>query len=490
MTDSNEFRERGKEMVNYIAGYIDSIEKRPPLAQVEPGYLSKLIPNSAPQKPDQWEDIMKDVEQAIMPGVTHWDSPNFHAYYPTGNSFPSILGDMLSDVIGCIGFTWIASPACTELETIVMDWLGKMVGLPDEFLDEGVGKGGGVIQGTASESTLVSLLAAKMKRIRQVLEEDPDKNKDEYDVLPKLVAYTSDQAHSSVERAALIGSIRMRSLPSDDENAFRGEALQKAIAEDKAKGLIPFFVCATLGTTGCCAFDNLTELGEICEKENIWMHVDAAYAGTAFICPEFRYLMKGIQYATSFNFNPHKMMRVNFDCSALWVKDEADIVHAFHVDPFYLKHKHQGVVKDYRHWQIPLGRRFRSLKLWFVLRMFGIERLQDHVRKQVQLAHEFEKLVLSDSRFEIVSRVILGLVSFRLKVSDEQNEKLLKAINDSGKIHMVAANLKGQFQLRFVICSASTELKHVQFAWEVIQGLTDSLENKEGSVHNLNGANS
>ncbi|XP_071945458.1 aromatic-L-amino-acid decarboxylase-like [Antedon mediterranea] len=475
MAETKEFREQGKEMVEYIAGYIDTIEKRPPLAQVEPGYLSKLIPNAAPQKPDKWEDIMKDVEKVIMPGVTHWHSPHFHAYFPTGNSFPAILGDMLSDVIGCIGFTWIASPACTELETIVMDWLGKAVGLPEEFLAEGNGKGGGVIQGTASEATLVAFLAAKMKRIRKELESQPDK--DQYDILPKLVAYTSDQAHSSVMRASLIASIRMRSLPSDEENALRGNVLQKAIEEDKAKGLIPFFVCATLGTTAFCAFDNLTELGQICEKENIWMHVDAAYAGTAFLCPEFRYLLKGVKYATSFNFNPHKWMRINFDCSAMWVKDEDDLVHAFHVDPSYLKHKHQGAVKDFRHWQIPLGRRFRSLKLWFVLRMMGIEKLQEHVRKQVQLAHDFEKLVLSDSRFEIVGSVILGLVCFRLKESNEINEKLLKEINNSGKIHLVHSTEKETYFLRFAVCASSTEQKHVQYAWKIIQELTNSILN-------------
>ncbi|XP_071945459.1 aromatic-L-amino-acid decarboxylase-like [Antedon mediterranea] len=472
-SETNEFRKQGKEMVDNIARYIDTIEERPPLAQVEPGYLSKLIPNAAPQKPDKWEDIMKDVEKVIMPGVSHWQSPNFHSYYEAGHSCPSILGDMLSDGIGCLGFSWIASPACTELETIVVDWLGKAIGLPEEFLTEGSGKGGGVIQGSASEATLFSLLAAKMKTIRQVLEREPDK--DQYDVLPKMIAYTSDQAHASVERAALMGSIRMRILPSDDQHAMRGDTLKKIIEEDKAKGLLPFFVCATLGTTGCCSFDNLQELGEICEKENIWMHVDAAYAGTAFLCPEFRYLLKGVNYATSFNFNPHKMMRVNFDCSALWVKDEDDLVHAFYIDPTYLKHKHQGAVKDFRHWQIPFGRRFRSLKLWFVLRMFGIEQLQSHVRKQVQLAHDFEKLVLSDSRFEIVNRIVLGLVCIRLKESDELNNALLEKINASGKIHMLSSDLKGKAVLRFAICGASTENKHIQYAWNVIRSIADNL---------------
>ncbi|PIK50113.1 putative aromatic-L-amino-acid decarboxylase, partial [Apostichopus japonicus] len=486
MATSKEFRVVGKDMVDYICDYVDTIEQRPPLAQVEPGYLQKLIPHEAPQKAESWEEIKKDIERVIMPGVTHWHSPHFHAYFPTGNSFPSILGDMLSDAISCIGFSWIASPACTELETVVMDWLGKMIKLPESFLAGEKGLGGGVIQGSASESTVVALLAAKMRVIRRHQETNP--NLDQFDILPKLVAYTSDQSHSSVERASLIASVRMRQLATDDKHSLRGDTLLEAMKQDRARGLIPTFVSHTPLHSPlpfhCC---RLT--APSCKDEDIWLHVDAAYAGSAFICPEYRSLLNGVEFASSFNFNPHKFMRVNFDLSAMWVKDKRDIVGAFHVDPVYLQHEHQGLVEDYRHWQIPLGRRFRSLKLWFVLRMFGVEKLQEHIRHQVKLAREFKALVMSDSRFTVEAEVILGLVCFRLKGTNQRNKDLLDRINKTGKIHMIGTQLKGRYILRFAVCAATTESRHVMYAWQVIKHcandlLSDVDEFKEASLTN------
>ncbi|XP_070532509.1 aromatic-L-amino-acid decarboxylase-like [Ptychodera flava] len=486
MVDSSDFRKWGKEMIDYVADYLDNVGERPPLSQVEPGYLSKLIPDSAPEEPEKWQDVFADIERVIMPGVTHWHNPHFHAYFPTGSSFPAIIGDILSDAIGCIGFNWAASPACTELEITVMDWLGKMLKLPKDFIVCEGGRGGGVIQGTASEATLVSLLAARTKRIRQIKSENIDMEND-CTIMSRLVAYTSDQAHSSVERAGLIGCIKMRLIPSDDKYSMRGEALREAIQNDKAKGLTPFFVCATLGTTPSCAFDNLKEIGQVCKEEDVWLHIDAAYAGSAFICPEFRHLLDGVEHAQSFNFNPHKWLRVNFDCSTLWIKDRADIEDAFNMDPLYLKHENQAKVTDFRHWQIPLGRRFRSLKLWFVLRMFGIKQLQEGIRRQIQLAHEFEDLVKTDPRFEIVTEVIMGLVCFRVKGSNEINERLLKKTNESGKIHIVPSKLRDTYILRFAVCAASTTSKDVQYAWEVIQNLASEvlMENgDENSVEN------
>lgn len=300
---------------------------------------------------------------------------------------------MLSGAIACIGFTWIASPACTELEVVMLDWLGKMLDLPKEFLACSGGKGGGVIQGTASEATLVALLGAKAKTMQRVKAENPDW--DDNTIVSKLVAYCSgkfelrsrivqgferfkflDQAHSSVERAALLGGIKMRKLEAGADQKLHGETFEAAVKEDLAAGLIPFYAVATLGTTNSCAFDKLDEIGPIGNRYNIWVHVDAAYAGSAFICPEYRHLMKGIETAESFNFNPHKWLLVNFDCSAMWLKDPNWVVNAFNVDPLYLKHDQQGSAPDYRHWQIPLGRRFRALKLWFVLRLYGVENLQ------------------------------------------------------------------------------------------------------------------
>nr|XP_003222345.1 PREDICTED: aromatic-L-amino-acid decarboxylase [Anolis carolinensis] len=473
--DAAEFRKRGKEMVDYIADYLEKIEKRQVFPDVQPGYLRPLLPDSAPEEPETYENILKDVEKIIMPGVTHWHSPYFFAYFPTANSFPAILADMLSAGIGCIGFSWASSPVCTELETVMLDWLGKMINLPPNFLAEKNGQGGGVIQGTASEATLVAMLAARTKAIHRVISENEKLTPE--DVMGKLVAYTSDQAHSSVEKDSLIAGVKIKQIPTDDKFAVRGSALRKAIDNDKATGLIPFFFCATLGTTPCCSFDKLLELGPICNEENIWLHIDAAYAGSSFICPEFRYLLDGVEFADSFNFNAHKWLLVNFDCSAMWVKKRSDLTRAFKIDPIYLKHGYEesGHITDYRHWQIPLGRRFRSLKLWFVLRMYGVKGLQEYIRKHIKLAHEFKDLVLQDDRFEICADVIMGLVCFRLKGSNKLNEELLKSINNARRIHLVPCHLREKFVLRFAICARTVESAHVQFAWKHIVDLANEL---------------
>uniref|UniRef100_A0A8I3NRN8 Aromatic-L-amino-acid decarboxylase n=2 Tax=Canis lupus familiaris TaxID=9615 RepID=A0A8I3NRN8_CANLF len=425
--DSAEFRRRGKEMVDFVADYLEGIEGRQVYPDVEPGYLRPLIPTTAPEEPDMFEDIISDVEKIIMPGVTHWHSPFFFAYFPSANSYPALLADILCGAIGCIGFSWAASPACTELETVMMDWLGKMLKLPEAFLAGQVGEGGGVIQGSASEATLVALLAARTKVTRRLQAASPGLTQGA--IMEKLVAYSSDQ------------------------------------------------VVATLGTTSCCSFDNLLEVGPICNKEDMWLHIDAAYAGSSFICPEFRHLLNGVEFADSFNFNPHKWLLVNFDCSAMWVKKRTDLIGAFKLDPLYLKHNHQdsGLITDYRHWQLPLGRRFRSLKMWFVFRMYGVKGLQAYIRKHVRLAHEFERLVQQDPRFEICTEVTLGLVCFRLKGSNRLNEELLERINSAKKIHLVPCHLRDKFVLRFAICARTVESAHVQLAWKHVAQLATSL---------------
>uniref|UniRef100_A0A8I3N517 Aromatic-L-amino-acid decarboxylase n=2 Tax=Canis lupus familiaris TaxID=9615 RepID=A0A8I3N517_CANLF len=473
--DSAEFRRRGKEMVDFVADYLEGIEGRQVYPDVEPGYLRPLIPTTAPEEPDMFEDIISDVEKIIMPGVTHWHSPFFFAYFPSANSYPALLADILCGAIGCIGFSWAASPACTELETVMMDWLGKMLKLPEAFLAGQVGEGGGVIQGSASEATLVALLAARTKVTRRLQAASPGLTQGA--IMEKLVAYSSDQAHSSVERAGLIGGVKLKAIPSDGKFAMRASALQEALERDKAEGLIPFFVVATLGTTSCCSFDNLLEVGPICNKEDMWLHIDAAYAGSSFICPEFRHLLNGVEFADSFNFNPHKWLLVNFDCSAMWVKKRTDLIGAFKLDPLYLKHNHQdsGLITDYRHWQLPLGRRFRSLKMWFVFRMYGVKGLQAYIRKHVRLAHEFERLVQQDPRFEICTEVTLGLVCFRLKGSNRLNEELLERINSAKKIHLVPCHLRDKFVLRFAICARTVESAHVQLAWKHVAQLATSL---------------
>ncbi|XP_066441122.1 aromatic-L-amino-acid decarboxylase isoform X1 [Eleutherodactylus coqui] len=478
--NSAEFRRRGRDMVDYIADYLEHIESRTVFPDVEPGYLRPMIPDSAPEEGETYEDIMKDVERVIMPGVTHWHSPYFFAYFPTANSYPAMLADMLCGAIGCIGFSWASSPACTELETVMLDWLGKMIGLPEQFLAGSKGEGGGVIQGTASEATLMALLAARTKVAKRLQAENPKLS--EAEIVSRMVAYSSDQAHSSVERAGLISGVRMKKIQSDENFVARGEALKRALEADKAEGLLPVFVCATLGTTSSCSFDNLMELGPICNAENIWLHVDAAYAGSAFICPEFRYLMKGVEFADSFNFNPHKWLLVNFDCSAFWVKKRSDLIGAFKLDPVYLQYDQQasGLVTDYRHWQIPLGRRFRSLKLWFVLRMYGVKGLQDYIRKHIQLAQEFLAFVKKDERFEVCAPVILGLVCFRLKGSNTLNKSLLQKINKDKKIHLVPCCLGEKFILRFAVCARTVQSNHIAFAWKHIEELATELMMAEG----------
>ncbi|XP_051872233.1 aromatic-L-amino-acid decarboxylase-like [Pristis pectinata] len=474
--DFEEFRIRGKEMVDFITDYLKTVEQRRVYPAVQPGYLRPLIPDSAPQDPDSYEDLMKDVERVIMPGITHWQSPHFHAYFPSGISFPSLLGEMLSGGFGCVGFSWAASPVYTELEMVMLDWLGKMLKLPEEFIFGTGGEGGGVIQGTASESTLMALLVARGKMITQIQANNPDL--EEIVIMSKLVAYTSDQSHSSVERAGLIGMIKMRKLSTDEKFSLRGETLKQALEEDKALGLIPFFLCATLGTTSSCAFDNIMELGPICNSENIWMHIDAAYAGSAFICPEFRPLLNGVEFSDSFNFNPHKWLLINYDCSAMWVKKRSEVIHAFKVDPLYLQHDHEDCefITDYRHWQIPFGNRFRSLKMWLVFRLYGVKGLQEHIRRHVALAHEFESLVRQDEQFEVIGDVVLGLVCFRMKGSNDLNERLMKEINNRGKIHIVSCCLRGKFVLRFALSAEATKSEHIQYAWQNIQEIAADLQ--------------
>lgn len=472
--NSVEFRQRGREMVEYIARYMETIRERRVTPQVEPGYLKELLPDTAPDLPEDWDTIIADVEKHIMPGVTHWQHPHFHAYFPAGNAYPSILADMLSDGIGCVGFSWAASPACTELEVIMLDWIGKMINLPEEFLCMSEhSKGGGVIQSSASECILNNMLAARYATLKQLQQEQPFV--EEGVLLSKLIAYCSKEAHSSVEKAAMIAFVKLRILDTDENFSMRGSVLANAMDEDRKAGLVPFFVSATLGTTSCCSFDALHEIGPICKKEGVWLHVDAAYAGSAFICPEFQYLHKGLEYAMSFNVNPNKWMLVNFDCSLMWVKDRFKLTQALVVDPLYLQHSYSDQAIDYRHWGIPLSRRFRSLKLWFVVRRYGVEGLQHYIREHVRLAKKFEQLVRSDSRFEVVSQVVMGLVCFRLKGSNQLNEKLLSSINASGKLHMVPASLNDRYVIRFCVCAPNASDADIDYAWNIVSEFTTEL---------------
>ncbi|KAK3101688.1 hypothetical protein FSP39_005488 [Pinctada imbricata] len=449
--NAEEFRQHGRQMVDYIANYLENIREREVVHRVTPGYLRELLPNEAPEKPEDFNEVFKDIEQHIMPGITHWHSPYFHGYFAAGNSFPSILGDMLSDAIGCIGFSWATSPACTELEVITTDWLAKMLALPEHFLHSHPGSGGGVIQSTASETVLLALLAARTRKVRNYKQKHPDV--EDHDIIKKLVCYTSDQANSSVERSSLLGAVQMVILESDKEFCLRGETLKNQIEQDKQQGKIPFFLCATLGTTGSCAFDKLDELGPICEEEDMWLHIDAAYAGSAFVCPEFRHFMKGLEYAETFSINPHKWMLINFDCSIMWIRDRSHVVDAFNVDPVYLKHGDEGRVPDYRH---------------------------------CRLAKEFEALILKDQRFEIVADVVMGLVCFRVKAANKVTERLLDEILADGRIYLIPAFVRNVYFLRFAICAERTTSEDIQFSFRVIQECLDKVVKKHSMKNGFN----
>jgi aromatic-L-amino-acid decarboxylase len=460
----DEFRRNGHEVIDWIADYYSRIESFPVLSQVKPGDIRESLPLEAPSKGEEFADLLKDIDKLILPGVTHWQSPNFFAFFPSNASGPAILGDLLSSGLGVQGMLWATSPACTELETRVLDWLVPALGLPDTF--RSTSKGGGIIQDTASSATLCALLAARERATSFASNNEGCRG--------KLTAYTSAQAHSSIEKAVKIAGIgreNLRLIEVDRRFAMNAEALARAIVKDQQSGLIPFFVCATLGTTSSNAIDPVPEIGRICREHNLWLHVDAAMSGTAALCPEFRYLHDGSELADSYCYNPHKWMFTNFDCDCFYVADRKALIQALSVLPEYLRNQatESGAVIDYRDWQIPLGRRFRSLKLWFVLRYYGIEGLQFHIREHVRLAQQFANWVRSDERFEIAAPAPLNLVCFRLKSGDQANQKLMDALNQSGDLYLTHTRLDGKLTLRLCVGQTNTTERHVENAWKKIK---------------------
>eukprot|EP01114_Cavostelium_apophysatum_P012929 TRINITY_DN301_c0_g1_i1.p1 TRINITY_DN301_c0_g1~~TRINITY_DN301_c0_g1_i1.p1 ORF type:complete len:501 (-),score=119.99 TRINITY_DN301_c0_g1_i1:53-1483(-) len=465
--DVEEFRKRGYEIIDFICDYHKSLESLPVKSNAKPGELIKALPTEAPQDPQSMDDIMKDVSKLVIPGLTNWQSPNFFAFFSSNSSFPGILGDLLSTGLGVQGMLWLTSPACTELEMVVLDWLGKMVQLPEKFLFSGTG--GGVIQGTASEAVLTCLVAAR----HHVVTANTQKGLTEEEVHSKLTVYSSDQSHTSIKKACMIAGVPLshfRVVPTDAKLAMKADELRNLIQADKAKGLLPCFVSCTVGTTSTGACDDLNAIGAVCNDEGLWLHVDAAYAGPATTCPEFRYLIDGVEKASSFNFNPHKWMLTNFDCSTLWVSSRKQLTDALDIVPAYLKNAQSdaGLVVDYRNWQIPLGRRFRALKLWFVLRTYGVKGIQEHIRRHVQMAVDFEKRVGENPNFEIAYPRCLSLVCFRLKGSNEQNKALVDRLNDSGKLMLTQSVIEGVTIVRFAIGGTYTRENHVADAWKLI----------------------
>jgi len=467
---SQQFRESGKQLIDWLADYYEQVERYPVLAQVAPGEIRTSLPAQPPQSGTEFRHVIQEVNSKIMPGITHWQSPNFFAYFPANASEPSVLGDLLSSGLGVQGMLWATSPSCTEVETLVMDWLVKMLGLPDAFLSSG--SGGGVIQDSASSSSLSAILAARERATGFRSNEDGCRE--------ELIAYTSTQAHSSIEKdvkVAGIGRRNLRLIDVDADFAIRPDLLEKMIEEDKRAGKVPFFVCATTGTTSSLAFDPLEAIGRVCKKHKLWLHVDAAMAGTAALCPEFRHIQKGLELADSYCFDAHKWMFTNFDCSCFFVANRETLTRSLGVLPEYLRNQGSGsdAVFEYRNWHVPLGRRFRALKLWFVIQHYGVEGLQFHVRRHVELAQTFLSWVRKDSRFELMAPAPLNLICFRLKGGDELNEDLLRRLNRSGKLYLSHTRLNGKYTIRFCVAQTRTELPHVEAAWGAIRKEADEL---------------
>ncbi len=458
-----EFRRQGHALIDWIADYRQRVESLPVLSQVRPGEVRAKLPAVPPRVGEPFAAMMDDVERIILPGLTHWQSPNFFAYFPSNASEPSILGDLLASGLGVQGMLWATSPACTELETHVLDWLAGMLDLPAKF--RSTGPGGGVIQDTASSSVLCALLAA---RERATAGRSNDVGCD-----GTLVAYTSTQAHSSVEKAmriAGLGRRNLRLIEVDDAFAMRPDALAAAIAGDRARGLVPCFVNATVGTTSSNAMDPLPAIGAICREHGLWLHVDAAMSGTAALCPEFRWIHAGLEHADSYCVNPHKWMFTNFDCDAFWVADRAALINALTILPEYLRNQatESGAVIDYRDWHIPLGRRFRALKLWFVIRHYGVAGLQALVREHVALAQDFAGWVRADHRFELAAPAPLNLVCFRHRGGDEVNQRIMDELNGGGGLYLTHTRLHDRLTLRLCVGQTRTERRHVEAAWRAI----------------------
>ena len=377
----DEFRTHGHDLIDWIADYVGSVEQRPVGSTVAPGDVRSQLPEHPPTEPEPFEHVMADIERVVVPGLTQWQHPGFFAYFPSNTSFPSILGELLSAGLGVQGMSWVTSPACTEVETLMLDWMQELLDLPARFRSTS-DTGGGVIQGTASEATLVAILSARWRATGGSVNHDGDTT--------RLVAYATSQAHSSIEkglRIAGVGTDRIRVVPHDEAFAMRADALDEMIAADRAAGLIPFFVCSTHGTTSSMAFDPTPAIGPVCRRHDVWLHVDAAMSGIAALVPEFRWVNDGLEFADSYCTNPHKWMGINFDCNLYWTADRGSLLGALSILPEYLRSDaaETGAVIDYRDWQIPLGRRFRALKLWFAIRCDGVASFQEMIRSHVAL---------------------------------------------------------------------------------------------------------
>ncbi len=464
--DSEEFRRHGHALVDWIASYLDGIEKLPVASGVAPGDVRALLPSSPPTASEPFEAVMADLDRVIVPGLTNWQHPSFFAYFPCNASYPSVLGELAAAGLGVNAMLWATSPAATELETLMCDWMLELLGLPRRFHSET--DGGGVIQGTASEATLCAVLAARERATGGRV------NRSGAD--GRLVAYATAQAHSSIEKAlrvAGIGSDNLHLVGVDDAFAMRPDALAAAIAADRAAGRQPFFVCATAGTTSSLAFDPVDAIADICEREEVWLHLDAAMAGIAALCPEHRWVNAGVERVDSYCTNPHKWMGINFDCDLFYVADRGSLTGALSILPEYLRTAagDAGEVIDYRDWQIPLGRRFRALKVWFTLRADGPEPTRAMIRRHLAITDELTGWVEAEPRFELAAPPALNLVCVRHVDGDAATDALVAAANATGRALFTRTVLDGRSALRICVGGRSTQRHHVEAAWELLQDL-------------------
>ncbi len=470
--DSNEFRKLAHLMVDWMADYMEQVEDYPVKSQVAPRTIYDQINSDIPKQGQAMEPIFNDFKEIIMPGITHWQNPNFFAYFQANTSPPSILAEMLTATLGVQGMKWETSPAATELEERMMEWLGDAIGIPKQW--------SGVIQDSASMATLSAILTARERLSKYQI------NERGFEGYTKLRVYCSDQTHSSIEKGAKIAGVGKNNvvkIPTNDQLEMRSDLLRQQIESDIKDGYQPLCIVAALGTTGTMAMDPLDEIGMLAEKHNIWLHVDAAYAGAAFLLPEYQDLMKGIEKADSFVFNPHKWLFTNFDCTAYFVKDKKGLLNTFSILPEYLKTASDGLVNNYCDWGIPLGRRFRSLKLWFVMRHYGLEGLHKMLRLHIELAAWLESELKKKPTFEIVVPRSMNLICFRYmpkEVEDQQelntiNEQLLQRLNASGELYLTHTKIDGVYTLRMSIGQTNVAKSHVEKAWETIQKVADEI---------------
>ncbi|MDD5360813.1 MAG: pyridoxal-dependent decarboxylase [Ignavibacteria bacterium] len=452
------------ELSKWITEYFNNIENYPVKSQCEVREIYNKLPGNPPRESESFDAIFDDFNKIIMPGITHWQSPKFFAYFPANSSYPSLAAEIITAALGAQCMKWETSPAAAELEEMVMNWLRDMIGLPEDFT--------GVIQDTASTSTLASIINAREFFSQYNI------NKNGFAGNEKFRVYCSTEAHSSIEKAIKIAGIGRENLvkiPVNADFSMNTSLLEKAITDDTANGYRPLCVVAALGTTGSTAVDSLEEIAALKRKYKFWLHVDAAFMGSLLLLPEKRGYLKGVELADTFVFNPHKWMFTNFDCSAYFVKDKNSLLNTFEIIPEYLKTRSDSKVNNYCDWGIPLGRRFRALKLWFVIRSFGVKGLQEKIRYQLKLAEMIYDRIDKSEEFEILAPLTANLVCFRFKPknrSEEElnsiNENLMQRINDSGKMYISHTKLNGKYTLRMVIAQAYVEEKHITEAWKLL----------------------